>query len=164
MELNVDTDCVHTDQLVCTHTDQKLCTHADHQVRAHAQVRADAHAVTHIIKDYSHAVTSDGDVKQEKPGKPSEMHKPSSRSIALALTKSEMHCHERSPGGGKVSKIKRGTPRKTVASIRKLFENSSTSEGLVGLRQQHQIKFNLPQREFVTGQKAKIVLTNQGGC
>ena len=93
------------------------------------------------------------------------MHKPSVRSTARSLTNSEMHYHERSPGGGKVSKVKKGTPKKTVATIRKMFENSTrpTSGGLVGLRQQTQINFNLPQREFVTRQKTKICADQPGG-
>ena len=63
-------------------------------------------------------------------GKISEMRLPSLPSLtsrACQLTNSEMHCLERSPGGGRVSKTKLGTVRsQQVSSIKKLFENQST--------------------------------------
>ena len=70
--------------------------------------------------------------------KMSEMHSPRLASRAHGLTKSEMHCQDRSPGGGgKISKFKRGTPKATsrVNSIRKLFENASpnTTGGTIEL-------------------------------
>ena len=67
-----------------------------------------------------------------------EMHSPRMTSRARGLTLSEMHCQDRSPGGGgKISKFKRGTQGGTsrVKSIRKLFENASqtTTEGTIEL-------------------------------
>ena len=103
--------------------------------------------------------SSDGDLLRKRPGKMREMHLPSSRSSARKLTKSEMQCQERSPGGGNIFKHKRGTPKKTVASIRKSFENSTTTSTVGNfelLLQPSQIKLNLPQREYISGQKTKI--------
>ena len=67
-----------------------------------------------------------------------EMHSPRMTSRVRGLTLSEMHCQDRSPGGGgKISKFKRGTQGGTsrVKSIRKLFENASqtTTEGTIEL-------------------------------
>ena len=52
---------------------------------------------------------------------------PSLTKLARCMTKSEMRCQERSPGGGRVIKTKQGTPRKLqVSVIRKLFEKQTT--------------------------------------
>ena len=70
--------------------------------------------------------------------KMNEMHSPRMTSRVRGLTLSEMHCQDRSPGGGgKISKSKRGMQGVTsrVKSIRKLFENASqtNTEGTIEL-------------------------------
>ena len=62
------------------------------------------------------------------------------------LTNYEMRCLERSPGGGKVTKTKLGTPRnQQVLLIRKLFEHraTTTTGGNIELLSQSTLATNL---------------------
>ena len=101
-------------------------------------------------------------------GKMSEMHSPSLATHARALIKSEMHCQERSPGGGKISKCRRGTPKKNsrVNSIRKLFENISpanTGGNIELLLQSSKLtNLNLAENQFITRQKELICVDQPG--
>jgi hypothetical protein len=78
----------------------------------------------------------------------SEMHKHTvkERKDAPRLTKSERHCHERSPGWrGKIVKHKRGTPSKLeVKKLRKIFETDASLQtgGYTELLSQSSIGLN----------------------
>ena len=107
------------------------------------------------INTHTNIKVKDLNSKNILQGKISEMHLPSLPSLTTKvrrLTNSEMRCLERSPGGGKVSKTKLGTPRnQQVSSIRKLFENR-TIGGNIELLCQSTLDTNLNLGEGVQNQ------------
>lgn len=100
--------------------------------------------------------------------KMTEMHSPRLASLAGRMTKSEMRCQERSPGGGKIIKIKTGTPRKNqkVNSIRKLFEQDLKTHtgGNIELLLQSttSTNLNLGANKIGNGQKDSICVGQPG--
>ena len=71
-----------------------------------------------MFESITHARKQVKDLDSSNVGnrKMSEMHSPRLVTTACSLTFSEMHWWERSPGVGKVAKIKRGKPKKILKS------------------------------------------------
>ena len=91
----------------------------------------------------------------------SEMRAPRLANHGTNLTKSEMHCQERSPGGrGSITKKKRGTPRAKlkVNAIIKLFENSTPSStgGNIELLFSYETNLNLGENHATRQSVPKI--------
>ena len=94
----------------------------------------------------------------------SEMHEPRLATLT-AITKSEMRCQERSPGGGKISKtkIKSETPRKSkVKAMKKLFEQEQVTGGTIELLFKANFNPNLGAKHSGTKQKDSICASQPG--
>ena len=95
-----------------------------------------------------------------------EMHEPRLATLT-AVTKSEMRCQERSPGGGKISKMKiknkSGTPTKSkVNAMKKLFEQDQVTGGNIELLSKANFNLNPGVTRSRTSQKESICAGQPG--